>query len=344
MNSMRLDLLTQLLAIPSPSGFEFEIQKFIQAQLGPIVDQAKIDRFGNLYLSLQSDLGPKLMISSHADEIGMMVRFISEDGFIYFNGINEDNLDTILGQRVDILSETGPIRGVISGKHGPIDGKRKINDLWIDIGTKNNHEAKKRVGIGDMIVCEQNFSVLANNRAIARGFDNKIGCFILAEMLKSLVGTTFQFALHAVFSAQEEVGWRGALVAAETISPQIAIVIDVIEASDYPDTDQREMGEIILEHGPVIYRGPNIDRLLYKDLIKIAKQNNLAVQIFGEPWNTPTDARVIQLSGQGVATVVVSVPVRYIHTPSEMVSLVDVENTILLLCAFVKNLAPIELA
>lgn len=337
MKQEALNFLAKLLGIPSPPGFEHKVQGLLKEELSSVVDEAKIDVIGNLSLVKNPGKAFKLMFVSHADEASLMVRYITDEGFICFSGGSGLRLDSALGQRVIVLGKDGAIPGVICGRSSR-DAERKAKDFWIDIGAKNRRAAGEVVAIGDPIVYEQNLAFLPNGRAIARGFDNKIGCFVLAELTRLLDVNNIPIALYAVFSVQEEIGSRGIQIAAFDISPKVGVVVDVIEATDYPEADKREMGEIDLDKGPVIYRGPNINPLLFGVLVDVAKKIDINYQIFGEPASIPNDAGVLQLTKSGVATVVVSIPVRYPHTPGGILSLADVEKTIQLLTAFVRAL------
>lgn len=337
MRQEALNFLTKLLGIPTPPGFEHQIQELLKEELSSVVDEAKIDVIGNLSLVKNPGKASKLMFVSHADEIGLMVRYITDEGFIFFSGGSGLRLDSALGQRVIVLGKDEAVPGVICGRPSK-DAERKAKDFWIDIGAKNKKAAGEVVTVGDPIVYEQNLAFLPNGRAIARGFDNKIGCFILSELMRVLEVDNTPLTLYTVFSVQEEIGSRGIQVDAFDIFPKVGVVVDVIEATDYPGADKREMGEIDLDKGPVIYRGPNINPLLFGVLADVAKKIDINFQIFGEPASIPNDAGVLQLTKSGVATVVVSIPVRYPHTPGGILSLADVEKTIQLLTAFVRAL------
>lgn len=255
----------------------------------------------------------------------------------------------VSGQRVKIKTKNGNILGVIGKK--PIhlleeeERKRidKINDLWIDIGAESEAEAKAMVDIGDVAVIDAGFGTLCSDRIVGRGLDDKAGVFVVAEVLKSISKENFDACLFGVATVQEEIGLRGAKTSAYGISPDIGIAIDVTFATDFPTMDKKKTGDIKIGSGPVIARGPNINSKIFDLLVSAAKEKNIPYQIEAIPRATGTDANVIQLTKSGVATGLVSIPLRYMHTPVEVISLKDLENTITLLKQFILNASKVSL-
>jgi putative aminopeptidase FrvX len=201
---------------------------------------------------------------------------------------------------------------------------------------------EKKVALGDPVTFTDGFEVLNGNCVIGRGFDDKVGSFTVSEVLRLLKGKKVKASVYAVSTVQEELGLRGAKTSAHGIDPDVGIAIDVTFASDHPDTDKKQQGEISLGKGPVIARGPNINPKVFSRLVKLAGAGKIPYQVGTEPRATGTDANVIQMTRSGVATGLVSIPNRYMHTPVEMVHLGDLENTAKLLASYIESLKPGE--
>jgi endoglucanase len=236
----------------------------------------------------------------------------------------------------------GPVFGVLGKK--PIHlmkaaDRTKVpdkHDLWIDIGAADADEARQLVAIGDPATYDANFEELRNGLVVSRGIDNKAGAWVVAEALRrvSRAKRKCRAAVYAVATAQEEVGLRGAKTSAYGIDPLVGIAVDVTWATDHPDIDKRQVGECKLGGGPVILRGANANPVVSERLVQVAKKKKIPYQIQAEPGGTGTDANAIQLSRAGVATGLVSVPQRYMHTPVEIASLEDLDHTARLLAEF----------
>jgi endoglucanase len=218
--------------------------------------------------------------------------------------------------------------------------KVEIHKLWIDIGSDSKEETLSRVSVGDPITFAVGMEYLTDKLAASRAFDDKMGTYILVETLRLLQGKSIKAGLFAVATTQEEEGWRGAQVSSYHLNPQIAIAIDVGHATDYPDSDQKKVGDFKLGGGPIITRGPNINPRVEKLLVKVAKEQGIPVQIEAGPGSTGTDAHTMQVARSGIATAVISVPLRYMHTPNEILALSDLQSTANLLAAFIEALDP----
>ncbi|GAB5562302.1 MAG: hypothetical protein SynsKO_39490 [Synoicihabitans sp.] len=216
----------------------------------------------------------------------------------------------------------------------------EIHEMWIDIGASSKADALSRVSIGDTATYDHDFQIIHGSVATARAFDNKVGAYIVGETLIRLANSKKKLSaqIAAVGTTQEEVGVRGAMTTSFSVAPHLAVAIDVGHATDHPDCDQRKFGEFKLGGGPVICRGPNINPLIYDRLVKAAKKAKVPFQLEADPGPTGTDARAIQISRGGVATGLISIPLRYMHTPSEVVDLTDVESTVKLLVEFARGL------
>jgi endoglucanase len=219
-----------------------------------------------------------------------------------------------------------------------------VYQIWIDIGAKTKKEAVARVHIGDPAVYDVGFELLHGSVGAARAFDNKAGCYVVAETLLRLAARRQKLAAKVVSVAttQEEIGTRGATTAGYAVDPDIAIAVDVGHATDAPDSDQKRFGEFKIGGGPIVARGPNINPLVFERLVACAETQRIPIQVETVPGPTGTDARALQLARRGVATGLVSVPLRYMHTPSEVVDLEDIEKCVRLLEAFARSLKPGE--
>ncbi|MDD5070631.1 MAG: M42 family metallopeptidase [Candidatus Omnitrophica bacterium] len=335
--------LENLVAKISPSGFEEEASALWQSRTKKYADKIRTDVCGNSIAELNSGSDLKIMLAGHIDEIGYMIKYIDKEGFLYFACVGGIDAHLVPGQRVWIKTSRNRVLGVIGKK--PVHLLRteerekvsKIDQLWIDIGANNDKEAKKIVSIGDVAVPAVGFETLSQDKVIGRGFDDKAGAFTVSETMRLLSGKKIKSAVYGVATVQEEIGLRGAKVSAYGISADIGIAIDVTFATDFPGMDKKSVGEISLGEGPVIARGPNIHPKLFQRLVAVAKSKKIPYQIEAIARATGTDANVIQLTKSGVATALISIPLRYMHTPVEVISLKDLENTAKLLSAFIES-------
>jgi putative aminopeptidase FrvX len=338
------DFLKALLEQPSPSGFEQPVQSVWRRYMKPYADRIVTDVHGNTIAVLNPQGKPKVMLAGHCDEVGFMVNFINDEGFIYFSSIGGVDPGLVSARRVNIFTEKGIVYGVVGRKaiHMMDQEERKkvpeMHKLWIDIGARDKKEAQKLVSVGDPIIFDYGFQELRNGLAVGRGFDDRIGSFAVAETLRLLTGRKPKAAVFAVSTVQEELGLRGARTSAFGIDPQVGIAVDVGNATDHPDADKQRAGEIRLGQGPVIVRGPNINPVVGKGLMAAARKGKIPYQTLGASRATGTDANAIQINRAGVAAGLVSVPNRYMHTPVEMISLDDLDNTSKILAAFIMTL------
>ncbi|TVR50628.1 MAG: M42 family peptidase [Puniceicoccaceae bacterium] len=338
--------LTDLLAARSPSGAEAEAQAVYDRHVGPAADTMEKDALGNRIATLNPEGDPVLMLSGHMDELGLIITYINKDGFLYFDAIGGHDRIMIPGRRVLIQTAEGQVRGV-TGKRAihlmsPEDRKKipEIHEMWIDIGAGSRKEAEKRVSIGDVATYDMGFEMISGTVATARAFDNKIGAYVVGETLIRLAAGKRRPAARvvSVATSQEEIGVRGATVAGYGVNPHLAIAVDVGHATDHPDCDARKYGETKLGGGPILCRGPNINPFIHERLLACARKAKIPLQHEADPRPTPTDARAIQMARSGVATGLLSVPLRYMHTPSELADLRDIENTVRLLVEFARSL------
>lgn len=340
------EFLSDLLNARSPSGHEHEAQAVVDKHLKSFADTYEKDAIGNRIATLNPSGDPTLMFAGHMDEIALMITYVDEQGFLYFNGIGGHDLSVISGRRVRILTHDGDVAGV-TGKRAvhmmsPEDRKKvpEMNQIWIDIGAKNKKDALNRISIGDPVVYDYRYEYLTDSIVTSKAFDDRAGCYVVCEVLRRLSKSKKKLAAKvvSVATAQEEVGVRGATTAAYKVNPQLAIAVDVGHATDHPDCDKKKFGETKLGLGPIIARGVNINPFIFERLIACAKKHKIPYQLEGEPAPTGTDARVLQMAREGVATGLISIPLRYMHTPCETVDLNDIENAVKLLVIFAESL------
>ncbi len=338
--------LKRIVDTPGPSGYEQQVQKVFQEFVRPYADEVHTDVMGSVIAARNPSGSPRVMLAGHADEIGFIARFISDEGFIYFGQIGGHDSVVAVGQRVYVHTESGPILGVLGRKAIHLldhDERAKVprtDDLWIDIGVDNKKEAQEIVQIGDCITYAQDMQRLQGERATARSFDNKMGCFIVAEALRLLKDKKISCSVYGVATVQEEIGLRGARTSAYGIDPLVGIATDVGHAMDFPGSEKKKVGDVKLGGGPIIARGANINPKVFALLVKTAKEIDIPYQIEAAAGGTGTDANAMQLSRSGMATGLISVPLRYMHTPCEVMNLDDIDNAAKLMAGFVERVTP----
>ncbi len=343
MDIQRIDFLKRLLSAPSPSGDEAIAARIWRDEARTFADSVRTDVRGNSYAVLEGD-GPRVLLAGHIDEIGVMINYIDDDGYLYFSAVGGWDAQVLVGQRVRLLGREGEVIGVIGKK--PIhllkgdDRERasKIESMWIDIGVKSREEAEKLAAIGCVGVIDAPIYTLPNGRIISRSLDNRIGAFVVLEASRALAQDRPLANVTAAATTQEETSFAGATTAAYNVDPHVAVAVDVTFATDHPESDKRQFGDVKLGSGPVLARGSATSPLVYKRLLEIAKRENVPYSLQTNPRYTGTDADVIHMARGGVATAVISIPNRYMHSPNEMIDLVDVENAVRLIAAFVRSL------
>jgi putative aminopeptidase FrvX len=340
-----MDFLKGFVDTPSPSGFERPAQEVWRKYVSEFADRVESDVQGNSIAILNESGKPRVMLVGHCDEIGFMVRYVSDQGFIYFGSIGGVDPNIVPAKRIIISTGKGPVTGVVGRTAVHMMDKEdekktiKLHDLWIDIGAKNKKEALRRVSIGDPIVFDTGFEVLSGKLAVARGFDDKMGAFAVAEALRMLSRKKkLKAAVYGVASVQEEISFAGATTSAFSIQPDVAIAVDVGNATDTPGVSKERYGEIKLGAGPIIDRGSAISPRVEEMLKQVARKNKIPFQACASPRHTGTDADAVFTSRGGVACGLVSVPNRYMHTPVEVIHLGDLEQCARLMAAFVAEL------
>lgn len=333
--------LKQILESPSPSGYEQPVQDVVRQYVADFADEVRTDLHGNVIAGSNVDAPLRVMFAGHADQIGLLVTYIDDNGFIYTSTIGGWDPQQLIGQRMTIYTADGPVPAVIARKpiHLLNEEERKqvvkTKELWLDIGAKNKKEATKVVQIGDPVTLELGYQEMRNHLANSPGMDNKTGLWVCVEALRRAVKSGgLGVALFAVSTVQEEIGLRGAITSSYGVNPHVGIAVDVTHATDCPTVDKNQEGDIKLGGGPVVYRGPNMNPVVVDRLRAAADQTDIACQWAAIGRGTGTDANAIQLSRAGVAAGLVSVPNRYMHSAVEMVSLADLDHCADLLAEF----------
>jgi len=342
-NEKNKKYLFDLLECPSPSGFEAPAQAITKAYLHGSCDDISSDINGNLIGYKKGSGNYKIMIVGHADEIGFIINYIDENGYIYVKTLGGFDVNLLPGLRVDIHHEAKIVRGIIGKKpihmlRGNDDNpKLKIEDLWIDIGARDKADALTHVAVGDTITYSSHIEMLGEDYIVSKATDNKVGVFVAAAVMQELAKKKIKANYYAVASVGEETTMKGARTSAFRIEPDIAIAVDVTFTSDIPGADKRIYGEVSLGKGPTLTLGAALHPAINNKLLELAKKHNIPVQIEIAPSGTGTDADAIHASKYGTATAVLGIPNRYMHSPNEVVSMRDLDNAVKLLTEFVKG-------
>jgi tetrahedral aminopeptidase len=334
MEKARLEFFREYMATICPTGYEEEATQVWCREAERFADRTWVDLHGNGFAVVNEGGSPRIMLAGHADEIGLQVSYIDKEGYLFFAGLGGWDPQILPGQRVRIKTDSGIVLGVIGRK--PIhllDGDErkkvvKLDDLWMDIGAKDKEDAASVVAIGDAGVLDYDFTELRNGLVVGRGLDDRVGAFTVLEAARLAADMNPKAAIYAVSTVQEEIGVRGATTSAYGIDPKVGIAVDVGFATDTPllGAEKKRIGEADMGKGPIITRGPNINPKVFRLLQKAASANGIPVQEKGYPRPTGTDARAIQVTRGGVATGLVGLPSRYMHSPSEIVHLDDIVN------------------
>lgn len=343
--------LFQALQTPSPSGYEEAIQAHVRGYLQPAADELTTDSHGNLHAAKRPTNGtnapPKLMFAGHCDQIGMLVSHIDDQGFVHAQTIGGWDPQQLIGQAMVIWTDKGPVDALISRKpiHLLTPKEREqvvqLEQMWLDIGARDKTQARELVGIGDPITLRLVTRELQNSLICGPGLDNKTGMWVVTEAFRraAAAANSLRCELHSVSTVQEEIGLRGVQTAAHAIRPDVGIAVDVTHASDCPTIDKQQQGDIRLGAGPVLYRGPNVNPKVLKRLMELAKEHQIPFQLAAIGRAASNDANALQLSRSGVATGLVAIPNRYMHSAVEVCSLEDIDHAAELLAQFALSLS-----
>jgi endoglucanase len=345
-----LTFLTALLDAPGPSGFEAAPARRWRAEAEGFADEVRADVHGNSFATLHAGAAgaAPLMFAGHVDEIGVMVVHIDDQGFLWFEPIGGWDPQVFVGQRVSLLGRDGPVPGVI-GKPAihllEKDAREKVSkttELWIDIGAASKAEAAARIRVGDAGVLAGGMQELPNGRLVSRSLDNRVGAFVVLEALRLLAEQRPSVPVTAVATAQEEISITGggARTSATGLAPLAAIVVDVTHATDTPKVEKQQHGEVRLGGGPVLSRGSAVNPRVFDLLAQAAEAEGIPYTLHAAARHTGTDADAIHTAHRGVATGLVSVPLRYMHSPNELIALEDLDRAARLLAAFARRVTP----
>jgi len=326
--------LKRLLDTPGPSGFESAPARLWRDEARAFAEVSN-DVAGNSLAVVSPNGAPTIMLAGHIDEIGLIITYIDDDGYCYIAGIGGWDPQVLVGQRIRIMGRNGDVFGVIGKK--PIhvikaeDRKKasQMTHLWIDVGATSRENAEERVSVGDAGVIDSRTIDFPNGRIVSRSIDDRIGAFIVLEGLRRYAEQPGAARVVAVATTQEEIAHHGggARVSATRIGPEMALVVDVTHATDYPTAEKKEQGDHRIGGGPVLTRGSIISPVVFTLLRDAAMRLSIPYTVHaagGESW---TDADAIHVAREGIATGLLSIPNRYMHSPNELVSLDDVDRT-----------------
>ena len=368
MESTSLEFFKKALETPSPSGYESPLQQIVRDYVADFADEVKTDVHGNVIAVKNPGAPLRVMLAGHCDQIGLIVQHIDDEGFLYIQPIGGWDPQMLIGQRMTVWTDGGTASPAAGGTASPaaggtaspaagaavfgVIGKKpihlltdeerkkvpKMKDLWLDIGAADKEEAEEVVRVGDAVTVQLGLSTVRNDRAVSPAMDDKSGMWVVMEALRRADKAKLDCALYAVSTVQEEVGLRGAKTSSFGIDPHIGVAVDVTHATDCPTIEKKEEGDVKLGKGPVIYRGPNMNPRVVQQLVRTADQQGIPYQLAAEGRATGTDANAIQVNRSGVATGLVSIPNRYMHSPVEMISLEDLDQAAELLARFAEGL------
>jgi len=349
MRAESLEFFKAIVNAPSPSGYEERAAEIYRQYTKPFAHEVKTDVHGNVAAILNPKAEMKVMLAGHMDEIGFIVHYISDDGLLYFSGIGGHDSVIPVGQRVWIHGKER-VAGIIGRKavHLLEEEERKkkpeLRDLWIDIGATSKKDVEEAgIETGDVATYQVEFEMLLNGRATARGFDNKMGSFIVAEALRLLAkkgGLDPAVGVYAVATVQEEIGLRGARTSSFWIDAQSGLAVDVNHAIDYPSVSKTRHGALDIGKGPSVMRGANSNPMVVKMIRKAAEEDKIPYQVDVAAGGTGTDGNAMQINRGGMAVGIIGVPLRYMHTPCELLALDDVENCAKLMAAYCRRVKP----
>lgn len=332
--------LKDLLSTPGTSGYEQEIQAVIRRFVEPFAESVRTDVHGNVIAGINESGTPRILLDAHCDQIGLIVRHIDEDGFLRVNPIGGWDMQILLGQKVTVHTQSGPVPGVIARKpiHLLNDSERKtvpkMAECWIDIGSKDYAETAEIVRIGDSATPTASLTELRNGRLSGVAMDDRTGIWVIMNALKIVAARKPEAAVFAVSAVQEEIGLRGAKTAAFSVKPDVAIAVDVTHATDCPGIDKNEYGNIEIGSGPVVVRGANANPRVFDLLQETAGKHEIPIQINALARAASNDANAIQLNRAGCAVGLVTLPNRYMHSPVEVVAESDLQQSAELIAEF----------
>lgn len=338
---MNKQFLEKLVQTPSPSGDELAIQKVWIEEMKEYAHEIRTDFAGNAYAILNPDAEFKVLLTGHADEIAFMITHIDDKGFISVTKAGGINPKLALGNRVKVYGKE-VLSGVVAVKaehKGGAKGEIKPEDLVIDLGAASKKDLDGIISVGDYVLYDLDYEYMLNDNFAGRGLDNRTGSFIVAEVVKALYKENVKVGVYAASTVNEETNMGGAYFAASHVKPNIAIACDVTFATDAPGSNPKSDGQVKLGGGPVLAKGSMINYKINNLLKESASRLEMDLQLELTPRLTGTDADKMRFTGEGVPVALVSLPLRYMHSPSEVVNLKDIQMEIDLLVEMIKNLS-----
>jgi endoglucanase len=341
------DFLVRLLDEPAPSNFEAPAQRIWRDYVEPFAGRVEVDVYGNHTAVLPGSESVSVLVAGHSDEIGLIVRRIDDTGVLWFGKIGGVDPAVLAGTRVRVLTRKGAVVPGVIGMPAihllppkETSPKSKLEDLCIDIGAKDRKDAEKAVAVGDPVVFGEDFRELRGGFASHRCFDNRMGCFIVAEMMRALAGRKSRKAtVYGVSSVQEETGVWGAGLVGERYNPTVGIAVDVTHDTTTPGISRTAQADVACGKGPVLTRGIRTSRAVSDLLEKAARAGKIPFQVEIDQGQTGTDADAISVRRAGIPVGTVGVACRYMHTPCEVIHLGDLELAVDLLVRFVSGLS-----
>jgi endoglucanase len=348
LSSSSLAFLKRLLDTPGPSGFEGPAARVWREEAATFASGVTADVAGNSMAEVNPEGSITIMLDGHIDEIGVIVQYIDDDGLVYISPIGGWDPQVLIGQRIRFVGRAGDVIGVVGKKPihlmKPTDREQasKFIDLWVDVGATTRAEAESRLHVGDAGVIDSRALDFPNNRLVSRSIDDRIGAFVVLEALRRYAENPGTARVVAAATTQEEIAWHGggALVCTNRINPAMAIVVDVTFASDHPGLEKKEIGDHKIGGGPVLSRGATINPVVFELLRQTAERQNIPFSLHAAGRDTSTNADTIHIAREGVATGLVSIPNRYMHSPNELVSLDDVDRTATLIAELCRQITP----
>jgi endoglucanase len=338
-----MQFFRRLVETPAPSGDERLAARVWRDYVSGFAEPVH-DRLGSSFAVANADGGPSLAVFGHIDEIGLVVNDIDDEGFVWFGTAGGWDPEVLVGQRVRILTRSGTTAGVIGKKsrhHQEADERdkaSKIKDLWIDIGATGGDDARGRVHVGDLAVLEQPPIELANGRLVTRAADNRCGAFVAAEVVRLAAERPEGARVTGIATVSEETAFTGAFTTAFAVAPDVGIAVDVTNATDYPTTSRHQHGHVRLGKGPSLARGASVHPIVFEGLVAAAEAEGIPYQVEPAGGDTGTDLDAVRLTREGVPGGVVSIPLRYMHSPNEQLDPDDLEACAALVAAYARRL------
>lgn len=348
MDEQNRTFFRSLITTPGPSGFEQAPAKVWRDQAATFADDVDRDNLGNSYARVKgtAETDYTVVIEGHLDEIGFIITYIDDDGFLWFDRIGGWDEQVVVGQRIRIAGEGGDVIGVIGKKATHLmeradrEKPSKLKDLWIDIGASSRDDAMANVSVGDAAVIDGSPIEMNDDLWASRSMDNRAGAYVALRAAQLLAQDRPRINVVAVGATQEEIGLVGATTLSWHIRPEVAIAIDVTHATDYPGANKKGDNDIKLGGGPVLGRGSSVNPKVFQGLRDAGKALSVTTPVQASGLRTGTDADNIIRSGANIAVGLISVPNRYMHSPSEMVSLTDLESAAAVIAEFVRSITP----